>query len=154
MAKPRPHRLTQYAALPWRRDGGGRIEVMLITSRDTGRWVLPKGWPEGPEEFRDAAAREAKEEAGISGAVSRYELGHYSYLKCGANRDLPCDVLLTPHPEAFDRDKRLAALKRQPDTNPFVDPGACRAYAAGAGQRLDRRIAEESGGTPASQIPH
>lgn len=85
----------QVAALPWRvnRDG---IEVMLITSRDTGRWVLPKGWPEGPEEFCDAAAREAKEEAGISGSVSRNELGHYSYLKCGANRDLPCDVLVYP----------------------------------------------------------
>ncbi|BCH25397.1 NUDIX hydrolase [Mesorhizobium sp. L-8-3] len=83
----------QVAALPWRRNRGG-IEVMLITSRDTGRWVLPKGWPEGPEEFRDAAAREAKEEAGISGAVSRIEVGHYSYLKCGASRDLSCDVLV------------------------------------------------------------
>jgi 8-oxo-dGTP pyrophosphatase MutT (NUDIX family) len=53
----------QVAALPWRRVEQG-VEVMLITSRDSGRWVLPKGWPEFGEEFCDAAAREAREEAG------------------------------------------------------------------------------------------
>ena len=40
----------QVAALPWRKTEGG-VEVMLITSRDTGRWVLPKGWPEFGEQF-------------------------------------------------------------------------------------------------------
>ena len=35
---------TQYAALPWRRDANGGIEILLITSRETRRWVIPKGW--------------------------------------------------------------------------------------------------------------
>ncbi|RUU02882.1 NUDIX hydrolase, partial [Mesorhizobium sp. USDA-HM6] len=56
----------QVAALPWRKDDNG-VEIMLITSRDTGRWVLPKGWPEAREPLCEAAAREAGEEAGLYG---------------------------------------------------------------------------------------
>ena len=41
--KPAPK--LQYAALPYRRRADGIVEVMLVTSRDTGRWVIPKGWP-------------------------------------------------------------------------------------------------------------
>ena len=52
----------QVAALPWRIGERG-VEIMLITSRDTGRWVLPKGWPEAREPLCEAAAREASEEA-------------------------------------------------------------------------------------------
>ena len=46
----------QVAALPWRETERG-VEVMLITSRDTGRWILPKGWPEGEEALFDSAHR-------------------------------------------------------------------------------------------------
>ena len=35
----------QLAALPWRRTSGGDVEVLLITSRETRRWIIPKGWP-------------------------------------------------------------------------------------------------------------
>src|SRR5690348_1261746 len=70
----------QVAALPWRKGPDG-VEIMLITSRETGRWVLPKGWPEGDEALWDAAAREASEEAGIDGAIARSELGCYYYAK-------------------------------------------------------------------------
>ena len=56
----------QVAALPWRRHDDD-LEIMLITSRDTGRWVLPKGWPEAREPLCEAALREAGEEAGLSG---------------------------------------------------------------------------------------
>ncbi|TIM18205.1 MAG: NUDIX domain-containing protein, partial [Mesorhizobium sp.] len=59
----------QVAALPWRDTKHG-IEIMLITSRDTGRWVLPKGWPEAKELLCEAAAREAGEEAGLRGTIS------------------------------------------------------------------------------------
>ena len=91
-----PSRRLQVAALPWRWSDG-RAEIMLITSRDTGRWVLPKGWPDMGEELFDAAAREAKEEAGISGAVSRVEAGRYFYEKVRANADdIPCEVLVYP----------------------------------------------------------
>src|SRR5688572_9375274 len=70
----------QVAALPWRHGDDG-VEVMLITSRDTGRWVLPKGWVKKGEALWIAAAREAREEAGITGSVSRSEAGRYRYEK-------------------------------------------------------------------------
>ncbi|RIK85963.1 MAG: NUDIX hydrolase [Hyphomicrobiales bacterium] len=71
----------QVAALPWRvgEDGGG--EVLLVTSRGSGRWVLPKGWPEKRERLFEAAAREAAEEAGVTGVVARDEIGRFYYGK-------------------------------------------------------------------------
>ncbi len=70
----------QAAALPWRLTENG-VEIMLVTSRGSGRWVLPKGWPEGGEHLWTAAEREAAEEAGISGAIARSEAGHFYYGK-------------------------------------------------------------------------
>jgi 8-oxo-dGTP pyrophosphatase MutT (NUDIX family) len=70
----------QVAALPWREKEQG-VEVMLITSRDTGRWVLPKGWAKKREMHAEAAAREAVEEAGIMGDIARDEIGRYFYDK-------------------------------------------------------------------------
>ena len=57
---------------------------------------------------------------------------------------LKCDILLTPHPEAFDIDAKLAARARDPKSRPFVDRNACKAYAEGAGQRLAKRVTEET----------
>jgi 8-oxo-dGTP pyrophosphatase MutT (NUDIX family) len=92
----KPNCRLQVAALPWRKVGDD-VEVLLITSRDTGRWVLPKGWPEGSEELCEAAAREAVEEAGLSGAVSRREAGRYFYAKVlGSGEQVPCEVLVYP----------------------------------------------------------
>jgi 8-oxo-dGTP pyrophosphatase MutT (NUDIX family) len=86
----------QVAALPWRKGPDG-VEVMLITSRDTGRWVLPKGWPEGNEKLWDAAAREAGEEAGIEGAVAPAELGRYYYAKAmPSGQAKRCEVHVFP----------------------------------------------------------
>jgi 8-oxo-dGTP pyrophosphatase MutT (NUDIX family) len=88
-----PWRL-QVAALPWRKTKNG-IEVMLVTSRDTGRWVLPKGWPEFGEQFCEAAAREAGEEAGLKGAISREEAGRYIYAKgLAGGGSMPCEVMV------------------------------------------------------------
>jgi metallo-beta-lactamase class B len=56
---------------------------------------------------------------------------------------LPCDILITPHPEAIDLDAKLARREKEPMKNPFIDRGACKAYAAGARERLAKRIAEE-----------
>ena len=86
----------QVAALPWRKTKRG-VEVMLVTSRDTGRWVLPKGWPEFGEQFCEAAAREAGEEAGLKGAISTHEAGRYYYSKGLAGGDsVRCEVLVYP----------------------------------------------------------
>ena len=62
---------------------------------------------------------------------------------------LKCDILLTPHPEAFDVDVKLAVRTRDPKSQPFVDRNACKAYAQGAGQRLAKRVEEETQGSNA-----
>lgn len=82
--------------MPWRKGPDG-VEIMLITSRETGRWVLPKGWPEGDEALWDAAAREASEEAGIDGAIARSEFGRYYYAKLQpSGAEKRCEVHVFP----------------------------------------------------------
>ena len=71
---------------------------------------------------------------------SRVESFRQSIAKVAA---LPCDILLTVHPEFADLSKKLALRVQQPGANPFIDAGACRAYAATALTSLERRIAEE-----------
>jgi 8-oxo-dGTP pyrophosphatase MutT (NUDIX family) len=71
----------QSAALPWRRSEAGELEVLLITSRETRRWVIPKGWPIKGLRPDETAAREAFEEAGVEGETSRQSLGAYHYDK-------------------------------------------------------------------------
>ncbi|MDZ4134276.1 MAG: NUDIX hydrolase [Paracoccaceae bacterium] len=70
----------QYGALCWRwRDD--QVQVLLITSRETGRWVIPKGWPVKGLSAPASAAREAWEEAGVRGQVLADCLGQYFYDK-------------------------------------------------------------------------
>jgi len=57
------------------------MEVMLVTSRETRRWIIPKGWPHEGRAPHDSAAREAYEEAGVVGRVRRHPLGSFSYEK-------------------------------------------------------------------------
>jgi 8-oxo-dGTP pyrophosphatase MutT (NUDIX family) len=57
MSKDKTRHL-QYVALPYRRRADASIEIMLITSRDTGRWLIPKGWPEPGLGAGEAAAHE------------------------------------------------------------------------------------------------
>ena len=77
---PGPGRL-QYAALPYRLNGDDTPEVMLVTSRETRRWIIPKGWPHKGKSPHGSAAREAFEEAGVTGTVSRRCIGSFSYNK-------------------------------------------------------------------------
>jgi 8-oxo-dGTP pyrophosphatase MutT (NUDIX family) len=71
----------QAAALPWRRDPEGAVEVLLVTSRETRRWVLPKGWPIKGLRSAKTAEREAFEEAGVKGRVGRRKVGVFHYDK-------------------------------------------------------------------------
>ncbi|MCF6369737.1 NUDIX hydrolase [Rhizobium halophilum] len=72
----------QYAALCYRmKKKQGEIEVLLLTSRDTGRWVIPKGWPMPAKKAHAVAEREAYEEAGVKGKVEKEPLGYYHYNK-------------------------------------------------------------------------
>ena len=83
---------TQYAALPYR-VSGGVLEILLITSRRTRRWIVPKGWPVEGLEPSQCAAMEALEEAGVTGDVDRTAVGHYRYLKHHKSRaSEPCKV--------------------------------------------------------------
>lgn len=75
---------TQYAALPYRVTGDA-VEVLLITSLRTKRWIVPKGWPIEGLEPAASAAQEALEEAGISGEVAREPIGFFSYSKALRN---------------------------------------------------------------------
>ena len=82
----------QYAALPFRRRGPV-IEVLLITSRETGRWIIPKGWPVEGLPPHVAAAREAQEEAGLGGRISEHTIGRFHYDKRLADgSSVPCAV--------------------------------------------------------------
>lgn len=73
-------RRRQYAALPWRLGPDG-VDVLLITSRETRRWVIPKGWPMHGLTEHEAAAQEAFEEAGVSGEIAASPFGVYRYRK-------------------------------------------------------------------------
>ena len=76
----RPKRL-QVAALCYRRKAG-RKQVLLITSRGTGRWIIPKGWPIDGKDAPGAALQEAWEEAGVrKGLVTGDPVGIFCYEK-------------------------------------------------------------------------
>jgi 8-oxo-dGTP pyrophosphatase MutT (NUDIX family) len=81
----------QIAALCWRLRKGV-MQVLLISSRDTGRWVIPKGWPIDGMNPAAAAAREAWEEAGAEGRVAEVELGAFGYDKQLKTASIPCSV--------------------------------------------------------------
>jgi len=86
----------QFAALPYRIDDG-MTEILLITSRDTARWILPKGWPMAGKTPAEAATAEAWEEAGATGRMHDVCLGHYSYRKVFSEQDdLACIVAVFP----------------------------------------------------------
>ena len=92
---------TQFAALCWRVNHDRR-EVLLSTSRDTGRWVMPKGWPMDGRSASEAAAIEAWEEAGVEGSVGTAPVGVYSYDKTMPRKD-PLSCLVEGYPLQVDR---------------------------------------------------
>ena len=93
------------------------MRVVLLTSRQTGRWVIPKGWPMAGRKPTQVAVREAYEEAGLIGAISRGNpVGHYRYQKRFATgKFVTCEVavfLLRVRRELSDwpeRDQRVRA---------------------------------------------
>jgi 8-oxo-dGTP pyrophosphatase MutT (NUDIX family) len=107
----------QYAVIPFRLDGNGVEEVLLLTSRGTKRWIIPKGWPMRNMSPAAAAAREAYEEAGLEGRVlSESPIGRFHYRKVdeGVSSELiAVDVFLMrvarqldTWPEQSERDTR------------------------------------------------
>jgi len=111
---------TQFGALCYRMVSG-KPEVLLITSRRTGRWVIPKGWPMGAKTPGESALQEAWEEAGVKGKVTGTCLALYSYTKGVDGQDLPCAVMVYPvkvkdlcnaYPEAGQRKRKWMTPKK------------------------------------------
>ncbi len=83
----------QIGALPWRKKKG-LVQILLVTSRETKRWVIPKGWPMDNRADYNAARREAFEEAGVKGHIHRTPFGKFDYIKTHADGDFPCRVIV------------------------------------------------------------
>jgi 8-oxo-dGTP pyrophosphatase MutT (NUDIX family) len=83
----------QSAALPWRIGEDGKRQVMLLTSRETGRWVIPKGWPMKKRKPAEVASQEAYEEAGLVGqVVGKRPIGRFHYEKRLPKGAVLCEV--------------------------------------------------------------
>ncbi len=84
----------QFAALCYRKTSDkSAVEILLITSRGTGRWIIPKGWPMNGKLAHAVAEREAFEEAGVKGKAEVKPLGLYGYMKgLDSGVELPCKV--------------------------------------------------------------
>ncbi|MDJ0629970.1 MAG: NUDIX hydrolase [Rhodobacter sp.] len=111
---------TQFGALCYR-IRNDKVQVLLVTSRGTGRWIVPKGWPIDGATPVEAALREAWEEAGVEGKVTGNALGIYSYVKRDDGEHLPCVVAVFPvrvkrladtYPEAKERRRKWLSLKK------------------------------------------
>jgi 8-oxo-dGTP pyrophosphatase MutT (NUDIX family) len=86
----------QYGALPWRMHGNVLL-ILLITSRRTRRWIIPKGWPMEGCKPTVCAAREAEEEAGVTGEIANVSIGQFRYMKLLRDGvELPCRVEVYP----------------------------------------------------------
>lgn len=126
---------TQFGALCYRVHDG-RVQVLLVSSRGSRRWIIPKGWPMDGETPAGAAATEAYEEAGVEGKASDLCLGIYSYTKSIPKGDnLPIVVavfpfrvkrLLKKFPEAGQRKRKWFSLKKaaaiisEPELAPLI----------------------------------
>ena len=82
----------QYGAVPYR-VANGTLEILLITTLRTRRWIIPKGWPIDGHEPHTSAAREALEEAGVHGEIGTKAIGSFRYHKQLKSGDtVPCKV--------------------------------------------------------------
>jgi len=100
--------LKQVAALPMR-EQNGRLEVCLVTTRSTGRWTVPKGWPmKGRKDFT-AARIEAEEEAGVTGKPGKKPIGSFLYWKRRAEHFDLVNVAVYP----LEVTKALSTWKEQ-----------------------------------------
>ncbi|MEM8980389.1 MAG: NUDIX hydrolase [Pseudomonadota bacterium] len=112
---------TQFSALPFRvvQD---KPQVLLITSRRSRRWIVPKGWPMPGKSPAECAAIEAYQEAGVKGKVYDLCLGVFSYTKeFDKGDDLPCAAMVYPikvkrlmvdYPEKNERKRKWFSLKK------------------------------------------
>lgn len=148
----------QVAALPWRMGDHG-VEILLVTTRTTKRWLIPKGWTMDGKADHEAAAIEAYEEAGVQGDIEPTPIGSYGYLKLlrsGKPRHVTVQVYamrvqtqLDDWPECdqrqrqwFDKAQALAMIG-EPELIPVVDAFEAITPKADRGSRADRGLLED-----------
>lgn len=137
----------QYGALPYRFSQDAALEVLLVTTRGTRRWIIPKGWPIKGLRPAKSAAREAFEEAGVTGRIGAKPMGLFTYDKLvdEAGSQTTCEVKVYPllvkrqnevWPESQQRTtqwvdpRRAIAMIKEPDLKRIVASFAKRAAAA------------------------
>lgn len=130
----KPH--AQHAALPFRIGADGLVEIMLITSRETRRWVVPKGWPIKGLEPHETAEREAFEEAGLHGHATKRAIGRYVYEKRLQHDSVTCEVSV--HPFFVMTQRKRWPEQHQRDGRWFSVEGAAQAVREEGLQRLIR----------------
>jgi 8-oxo-dGTP pyrophosphatase MutT (NUDIX family) len=131
MSKRKTRDHEQYAALPFRMGTDGKPQVLLVTSRETGRWVIPKGWPMRGKKPREVALQEAFEEAGLLGtAIGKRPVGQFHYCKdMTSGESILCQVhvfLLLVERQCDDfpeRGQRQARWFSAADAAALVDEG-------------------------------
>ncbi len=98
----------QFGAVPYRGDTAAGLEILLITSRETRRWIIPKGWPEPGLDPVAVAALEAEQEAGVRGRIAAEPVGAFLYRKLLADgRAVDCEVTVFP----LEVEEELAAWR-------------------------------------------
>ncbi|MEH1832255.1 MAG: NUDIX hydrolase [Nostoc sp.] len=108
--------LKQSGVIPYRVNNG-KVEILLITTRNFQHWVIPKGDIPNGMSPPDSAAKEAWEEAGVIGQVDANELGTYKYRKRGKiylvkMYLLPVEMLSENYPEASQRKRQWVEVNK------------------------------------------
>ncbi len=88
----------QFGAIPYRISDGGDLEILLVTTRSTGRWMIPKGWPIEGLTGPGSAKQEAFEEAGVRGSIDDEAIGSFTYLKLLDDTSLAVQCKVTVYP--------------------------------------------------------
>lgn len=99
---------TQFGALVFRvRDD--KTQVLLITTRRSRSWSIPKGWPMSGKTPAESAAQEAWEEAGVKGTTYAQPIGYFSYFKTIPTRsgERPVPVMVTVYPMAVRKTRNV-----------------------------------------------
>jgi 8-oxo-dGTP pyrophosphatase MutT (NUDIX family) len=145
--RTRPVLRVQYAALPYRFTPMAALEILIVTTRQSRRWIVPKGWPIKRLTPSKSAAREAFEEAGVRGKIGARAIGNFTYKKTAgqtvvdANYEVKIFPLLVRRqsatwPEHGQRvvqwvdPERAISLIREPELKAIVAKFAKRASVA------------------------
>ena len=140
----RTRRRAQFGAAPFRYGEDGQVEVLLVTTRETRRWMVPKGWPIKKLGPLGTAMQEAYEEAGVRGD-GRPSIGTFDYLKVmrkGPNQICEVELFgllvveeLDDWPEKAERDRRWFSAE---DAAAAVEEAPLKAILAELPDRLAR----------------